>query len=123
MLRPGHDRTDWRPRSGSGCSRCCTKSAASSRCGLMPDALTAQNRVFVEEIARWQKEKAAALGVDGGQTGAAHLRAALQRDARVLRVPARRRARGVFTKAEDGAVAFREGPAPSREEIAAVAAR
>ena len=33
---------------------------------LRPDALTAQNRIFVEEIARWQKQKAKALGVVDG---------------------------------------------------------
>jgi uncharacterized protein (DUF2267 family) len=30
---------------------------------LRPEALTAQNRLFVEEIALWQKQKAKALGI------------------------------------------------------------
>jgi hypothetical protein len=37
---------------------------------LRPDALTAQNRIFVQELARWQKQKAAALGILGGETAA-----------------------------------------------------
>jgi hypothetical protein len=37
---------------------------------LRPDALTAQARMFVEEIARWQKEQAKAQGIEDGETGA-----------------------------------------------------
>src|SRR5262249_28108137 len=36
---------------------------------LRPAALTAQNRIFVEEIARWQKEKAKARGLEGSEMG------------------------------------------------------
>jgi hypothetical protein len=36
---------------------------------LRPDALTAAGRIFVEEIARWQKQKATARGTPGGETG------------------------------------------------------
>ena len=35
---------------------------------LRPDALTAQGRLFVEEIARWQKHAASAGGETGGHT-------------------------------------------------------
>jgi hypothetical protein len=36
---------------------------------LKPEALTAQNRIFVEEIARWQKGKAQTRGIEAGETG------------------------------------------------------
>jgi hypothetical protein len=36
---------------------------------LRPDALTAAGRIFVEEIARWQKQKATARGTPGSETG------------------------------------------------------
>ena len=90
---------------------------------LRPDALTAQNRFFVEEIARWQKQRAAAFGVQGGETGAVTF---VQRFDSMLRCFVHLHVvalDGVFTKAEDGALVFHEGPAPSREEIAHVAAR
>jgi hypothetical protein len=87
---------------------------------LRPNALTAQGRIFVEEIARWQKH--AENG--GGETGAVTF---VQRFTGTLGcfvhfhvlVPD-----GVITRADDdGAVVFREGPAPTRADIAAVAAR
>jgi hypothetical protein len=87
---------------------------------LRPDALTAQGRIFVEEIARWQKHVART----GGKTGAVTF---VQRFDSTLGcfvhfhvlVPD-----GVFTRADDaGAVVFREGPAPTRADIADVAAR
>jgi hypothetical protein len=37
---------------------------------LRPDALSACERLFVEEIARWQKRTAKARGIEGGETGA-----------------------------------------------------
>jgi hypothetical protein len=37
---------------------------------VRPEALTAHARMFVEEIGRWQKEQARALGLAGGETGA-----------------------------------------------------
>jgi hypothetical protein len=85
---------------------------------LRPDALTACGRVFVEEIARWQKRAG-----NGGETGAITF---VQRFDGTLgsfvhfhvAVPD-----GVFRRAEGGAVTFHEGPAPSRAGIAAVAER
>lgn len=38
--------------------------------GLRPAALTACGRIFVEEIARWQKQTAKARGIEDGETGA-----------------------------------------------------
>ena len=91
---------------------------------LRPDALTAQNRLFVEEIARWQKQAAKARGILGGETGSITF---VQRfDGALgsfvhLHVVA---LDGVFTRdAPGGAAVFHEGPAPSGEELAAVAAR
>ena len=90
---------------------------------LRPAALTALARIFVEEIARWQKQAAKTGGTSGGETGAVTL---VQRFNSLLGcfvpfhvvVPG-----GVFLRDAEGAVTFREGPAPSREDIAAVAAR
>jgi hypothetical protein len=90
---------------------------------LRPDALTACGRLFVEEIARWQKQAAKARGTWGGQTGAVTF---VQRFNSLLGsfvhfhvvVPD-----GVFLRDGGGVVTFHEGPAPSREDIAAVAAR
>jgi hypothetical protein len=91
---------------------------------LRPDALTAQNRLLVEELARWQKQEAKARGILGGETGAIPF---VQRfDGALgsfvhLHVVA---LDGVFTRAAPGgAVVFDEGPAPSREESGAIAAR
>jgi hypothetical protein len=89
-----------------------------------PDALTACNRIFVAEIASWQKQKAKAASIEGGETGAITF---VQRfnatlgcfvHFHVLTLD------GVFTRSvEGGAVTFHEGPAPSAEEIAKIAAR
>jgi hypothetical protein len=86
---------------------------------LRPDALTAQGRLFVEEIARWQKHAASA----GVETGAVTF---VQRFDSTLGcfvhfhvlVPD-----GLFRADAAGAVVFREGPAPTRIDIASVAAR
>jgi hypothetical protein len=89
---------------------------------LRPEALTACNRLFVEEIARWQKDKAKALGTPGGETGSVTF---VQRFNATLgsfvhfHVVA---LDGVFTRTNDGVV-FHDGPAPTREEIAAIAGR
>jgi hypothetical protein len=90
---------------------------------LRPDALTAAARLFVEEIARWQKQAAKARGIEGGEAGAVTF---VQRFSSLLGsfvhfhvvVPD-----GVFTREDDGAVTFHRGPAPAREDIATVAAR
>ena len=36
---------------------------------VRPDALTAHARIFVEEIARWQKSLAKTLGIEQSETG------------------------------------------------------
>ncbi|HEX5138832.1 MAG TPA: transposase [Planctomycetota bacterium] len=90
---------------------------------LRPDALTACGRLFVEEIARWQKQTAKARGAPDGETGAVTF---VQRFHGLIGcfvhfhvvVPD-----GVFRRDAAGAVTFHEGPAPSREDIASVAAR
>jgi Putative transposase/Transposase zinc-binding domain len=91
---------------------------------LRPDALTAQNRIFVEEVARWQKRQAEARGIEGGETGSVTF---VQRFNATLGsfvhlhvlVPD-----GVFVReGQAQALAFHEGPAPSREDIAAIAER
>ncbi len=90
---------------------------------LRPAALTAQNRLFVEEIARWQKQQAKARGIDGGETGSVTF---VQRfDGTLgsfvhLHVVA---LDGVFTRLDDGAVRFHLGPAPSVADVAAVVKR
>jgi hypothetical protein len=89
---------------------------------LRPDALTACGRLFVEEIARWQNQAALCRGDAGGETGAVTF---VQRFNSLLGcfvhfhvvVPD-----GVFVR-QGEAVTFREGPAPSRHDIADVAAR
>jgi ribosomal protein S27E len=89
---------------------------------LRPDALTAHNRLFVEEIARWQKQKAKAAGIDGGETGSVTF---VQRFNSTLgsfvhlHVVA---LDGVFTRTGAGVV-FHEGPAPTRDEIETLAGR
>jgi hypothetical protein len=78
---------------------------------LRPAALTAEGRIFVEEIARWQKEQAKARGIEGGETGAITF---VQRFSATLQcfvhfhVLARG---GVFTRAEarDSAAVFHPG--------------
>jgi Putative transposase/Transposase zinc-binding domain len=90
---------------------------------LRPAALTACARIFVEEIARWQKQTAKEQGIEDGATGAVTF---VQRFSSTLGtfvhfhvvVPD-----GVFTRTEGAEAAFHEGRAPSREEVAAVAAR
>src|SRR5689334_949098 len=88
--RPRTPRRD-DPAAGRGAPRRCSWRAARARaCRLLPDvalrqwvltvpneirrapalrpyALTAQSRIFVEELARWQKQKAAALGILGAE--------------------------------------------------------
>jgi hypothetical protein len=89
---------------------------------LRPDALTACGRLFVEEIARWQKQAATSRGNAGGETGAVNF---VQRFNSLLGnfvhfhviVPD-----GVFVRRGE-TVTFHEGPAPSRQDIAEVAAR
>jgi hypothetical protein len=90
---------------------------------LRPNALTACGRLFVEEIARWQKQAAKARGTLSGETGAVTF---VQRFNSLLGsfvhyhvvVPD-----GVFVRNGEGAVSFHEGPAPSREDIEVVAER
>jgi hypothetical protein len=89
---------------------------------LRPDALTAQNRIFVEEIARFQKQKAKAAGLDDVATGSVTF---VQRFSSTLACFVHLHVvavDGVFTRSEAVAT-FHEGPAPSRDDIAAVAAR
>jgi hypothetical protein len=87
---------------------------------LRPDALSACNRIFVEEIARWRKGSA---GIGGAETGSATF---VQRFNASLgcfvhfHVVA---PDGVFSRAQDGVVTFHAGRAPSRGEIADVAGR
>jgi hypothetical protein len=72
--------------------------------------------------ARFQKQKTKAGGIDGGETGSVPL---VQRFDGTLEsfVPLHVLALdGVFTRAEDGAAVLHEGPAPSRDELASVAA-
>src|SRR5262245_9929713 len=91
---------------------------------LRPDALTAQSRIFVQELARWQKQKAAALGILGGETAAVSF---VQRWSATLGCFVHLHVvaldGGFVREAKGGAVVFHEGPAPSREELAAVASR
>jgi hypothetical protein len=89
---------------------------------LRPEALTACGRLFVEEIARWQKQAATARGNAGGEIGAVNF---VQRFNSLLGnfvhfhvlVPD-----GVFVRRHE-AVTFHESPAPSRRDIADVATR
>jgi hypothetical protein len=93
---------------------------------LKPEALTAQNRIFVEEIARWQKGKAQRRGIEAGETGSVTF---VQRfnatlgafvHLHVLALD------GVFVRQREGegeSLVFHEGPAPSRGGIVAVAER
>jgi hypothetical protein len=89
---------------------------------LRPDALTAAGRIFVEEIARWQKQKATARGTPGGETGSVTF---VQRFDSTLgsfvhfHVVA---LDGVFTRKDGPEVVFHEGPAPSRDDLARIAA-
>jgi len=87
---------------------------------LRPDALSACNRIFVSEIARWQKN---ASGLSRGETGSITF---VQRFNATLgsfvhfHVVA---LDGVVDREDDGEVVFHPGRAPSRDEIAVVAAR
>ena len=86
---------------------------------LRPDALTAQGRIFVEGIARWQKRVASAGGETGAVTFVQRFNSTLGCFVHVhVIVPD-----GVFRADDAGAVVFREGPAPTRADIADVAAR
>jgi hypothetical protein len=86
---------------------------------LRPDALTAQGRIFVEEIARWQKHAANANGETGAVTFVQRFDSTLGCFVHFhVLVPD-----GVFRADDAGAVVFREGPAPTRADIADVAAR
>jgi hypothetical protein len=91
---------------------------------LRPDALTAQNRIFVEELARWQKAQALARGLEGGETGSVtfvqRFNATLGSFVHLHVVALD----GVFLReGEPRALVFHEGPAPSREAIAVIAER
>ena len=87
---------------------------------LRAEALSACNRIFVEEIARWRK---ASVGLAGAEVGSVTF---VQRFNATLgcfvhfHVVA---PDGVFTRAADGAVLFHVGRAPSPDAIADVAGR
>ena len=87
---------------------------------LRPEVLTACHRIFVTEIARWQK---ASSGLAGAETGSVtfvqrfHATLGSFVHFHVVQTD------GVFTRDDDGAVRFHTGRAPSREEIADVAGR
>ena len=87
---------------------------------LRPAALTAQNRIFVEEIARFQKAKAQNLkgSATGSVTFVQRFTAALGCFVHLPVVALD----GVYVRTDAGAV-FHQGPAPSRDDIADVAAR
>lgn len=90
---------------------------------LRPDALTAQGRIFVEEIARRQKERARASGVEGSETGAVTF---VQRFNSMLGTFVHFHVvalDGTFTRGSGGAAVFHAGPCPSRADIASVAGR
>jgi hypothetical protein len=91
---------------------------------VRPEALTAHARIFVEEIARWQKQRATARGIDDGETGAVifvqRFNATLQSfvHLHVIAID------GVFTReTRGGPAAFHEGRAPATSDVAAVAGR
>jgi hypothetical protein len=87
---------------------------------LRPVALTACARVFVEEISRFQKHT---HGLPSAATGAVTF---VQRFNATLGTFVHFHViapDGVFVRDAEGAVMFHEGRAPSREEIATVAAR
>jgi hypothetical protein len=89
---------------------------------LRPEALTAYDRLFVEAIARWQKQKAKAAGIDGGETGSVTF---VQRFNSTLGSFVHLHfvaLDGVFTRTGAGVV-FHEGPAPTRDEIETLAGR
>jgi hypothetical protein len=91
---------------------------------LRPDALTAQGRIFVEEIGRWQKQQAKVQGIEGGETGAVifvqRFNATLQSFVHLHVVTLE----GVFTReAMGGPAVFHEGRAPSTIDVASVAGR
>lgn len=75
--------------------------------------------MFVEEFAPWQKHAENGSGEAGAVTFVQRFNATLGCFVHVhLLVPD-----GVFTRADDGAAVFRQGPAPTRADLAAVAAR
>ena len=87
---------------------------------LRPDALTACRRLFVTEIARWQKTSSELTGAETGSvTFVQRFHSALGSFVHFHVVCPD----GVFTRDASGAVSFHVGRAPSREEIASVAER
>src|SRR5262249_35308917 len=80
---------------------------------LRPDALTAHARIFVEDVARWQKQEARARGIDD-ETGSVTF---VQRFSATLRSFVHLHVValfGVFTRERKGGPAvFHEGRAPS----------
>jgi hypothetical protein len=91
---------------------------------LRPEALTAQGRIFVEEIARWQNPQAKEQGIENGETGAVTF---VQRFSATLQSFVHYHViapDGVFTReTRDGPAVFHEGRAPSMLDVAAVAGR
>jgi len=90
---------------------------------LRPDALTTANRLNASEIARWQKQKATERGTLGGETGSVTF---VQRFDSTLGSFVHFHGvalDGVFTRQNGPEVVFHQGPAPSRDDIATVAAR
>ena len=85
-----------------------------------PDALTACHRLFVTEIARWQKTSSELTGAETGSvTFVQRFHSALGSFVHFHVVCPD----GVFTRDASGVVSFHVGRAPSREEIASVAER
>jgi hypothetical protein len=91
---------------------------------LRPEALTAQGRIFVEEIARWQNPQAKEQGIEGGETGAVTF---VQRFSATLQSFVHYHVvapDGVFTReARGGPAVFHDRSAPSVLDVAAVAGR
>ncbi|WP_437573551.1 hypothetical protein [Sorangium sp. So ce887] len=86
-------------------------------------SLTAACSIFVDELARWQKQKSTERGTPGGETGSVTF---VQRFDSTLGSFVHFHLvalDGVFTRKDGPEVVFHEGPAPSRDDIAAVAAR
>ena len=86
---------------------------------LRPEALTACNRIFVEEIARWQKNAGVAGGETGSVTFVQRFNATLGNFVHfhVLALD------GLFSRGDGDAVTFHPGRAPSRGDIEDVAGR
>ena len=103
---------------------------------LRPDALTACHRIFVTEIARWQKVSLGLADPETGSVTLTALRSVYLPGLRPLRFVQRFHTAlgffvhfhvvqpdGVFTRDKAGVVRFHAGRAPSREKIADVAGR